>query len=85
MTPQPSDLLIEAYRPEQFRLHGEAVVERLSAYLEAAQQAAIPVLTSFDPNNLRERFRATLLAGRQPLEGLLDQLILERSRGGPAQ
>lgn len=73
--PVPSKLLQEAYRPESFQAHGQIVLERLTRYLSQAARGSIPVLSSFDPQLLRDAFQSSLQPGKGELADQLEAVL----------
>jgi L-2,4-diaminobutyrate decarboxylase len=71
-----AELLAAARDPEQFRLLGHALVDRLAAYLSDAAARAIPVSHPLDPAGMAERWPADFAGGADPLalvERFLDE------------
>src|SRR6185503_20940638 len=62
--------------PEQFRLVGHAVVDRLGEYLAAAGDRAIPVARPLPPAGMAERWPADFAGGTDPLV-LVERILAE--------
>jgi L-2,4-diaminobutyrate decarboxylase len=62
--------------PEQFRLLGAAVVDRLARFLTAAAERTIPVANPRDPAGMSERWPADFGGGADPL-ALVERILGE--------